>query len=155
MVIDKDVPRPRIAFVKLHETGHGSMPHQMPLRIVSVEITPQLPRGAAQQRLARRGCSPPQLHAAVLERETSAGDPLVRRERGVALDDCDAVQGDVELFSHDLRQRSLNARAEVDLAGIDRDLSIRCDGKKGIDAVGRDKSFRPAPQFDEAARRRQ
>jgi hypothetical protein len=28
VVIDKDVPRPRIPFVKLHETGHGSMPHQ-------------------------------------------------------------------------------------------------------------------------------
>ena len=28
VVIDKHVPRPRIPFVKLHEAGHGSMPHQ-------------------------------------------------------------------------------------------------------------------------------
>lgn len=28
VVIDKDIPRPRIPFVKLHEAGHGSMPHQ-------------------------------------------------------------------------------------------------------------------------------
>jgi len=31
VIIDKDVPRPRIPFVKLHETGHGSMPHQTKL----------------------------------------------------------------------------------------------------------------------------
>jgi Zn-dependent peptidase ImmA (M78 family) len=31
VVIDKDIPRPRIPFVKLHETGHGSMPHQTKL----------------------------------------------------------------------------------------------------------------------------
>lgn len=28
VVIDKNVPRPRVPFVKLHEAGHGSMPHQ-------------------------------------------------------------------------------------------------------------------------------
>jgi hypothetical protein len=28
VVIDKDVPRPRIPFVKLHEAGHGYLPHQ-------------------------------------------------------------------------------------------------------------------------------
>lgn len=28
VVIDKNVPRPRIPFVKLHEAGHGTMPHQ-------------------------------------------------------------------------------------------------------------------------------
>ena len=28
VVIDKDVPGPRIPFVKLHEAGHGTMPHQ-------------------------------------------------------------------------------------------------------------------------------
>ena len=28
MVIDKNVPKPRIPFVKLHEAGHGTMPHQ-------------------------------------------------------------------------------------------------------------------------------
>jgi Zn-dependent peptidase ImmA (M78 family) len=28
VVIDKDVPSPRIPFVKLHEAGHGTMPHQ-------------------------------------------------------------------------------------------------------------------------------
>jgi Zn-dependent peptidase ImmA (M78 family) len=31
VIIDKGVPRPRIPFVKLHETGHGSMPHQTKL----------------------------------------------------------------------------------------------------------------------------
>jgi Zn-dependent peptidase ImmA (M78 family) len=28
VIIDKNTPRPRIPFVKLHEAGHGSMPHQ-------------------------------------------------------------------------------------------------------------------------------
>jgi Zn-dependent peptidase ImmA (M78 family) len=28
VVIDKDIPIPRIPFVKLHEAGHGTMPHQ-------------------------------------------------------------------------------------------------------------------------------
>jgi len=28
VVIDKDTPAPRIPFVKLHEAGHGTMPHQ-------------------------------------------------------------------------------------------------------------------------------
>lgn len=28
VVLDKDVPGPRIPFVKLHEAGHGTMPHQ-------------------------------------------------------------------------------------------------------------------------------
>lgn len=28
VVIDKDIPLPRIPFVKLHEAGHGTMPHQ-------------------------------------------------------------------------------------------------------------------------------
>jgi hypothetical protein len=31
VILDKDTPRPRIPFVKLHETGHGSMPHQTKL----------------------------------------------------------------------------------------------------------------------------
>jgi hypothetical protein len=28
VLIDKELPRPRIPFVKLHEAGHGSLPHQ-------------------------------------------------------------------------------------------------------------------------------
>lgn len=28
VVIDRDAPKPRIPFIKLHEAGHGSMPHQ-------------------------------------------------------------------------------------------------------------------------------
>jgi hypothetical protein len=31
VVIDKDVPRPRVPFIKLHEAGHGTMPHQSKL----------------------------------------------------------------------------------------------------------------------------
>jgi IrrE N-terminal-like domain len=28
VVIDKDAPKPRVPFIKLHETGHGTLPHQ-------------------------------------------------------------------------------------------------------------------------------
>ena len=45
------------------------------------------------------------LHAAVLDRQAAAGRALVGRERGVALDDCDAVERHVELLGDDLRQR--------------------------------------------------
>ena len=31
VVIDKDAPKPRIPFIKLHEAGHGTMPHQTEL----------------------------------------------------------------------------------------------------------------------------
>jgi Zn-dependent peptidase ImmA (M78 family) len=31
IVIDKDAPRPRVPFIKLHEAGHGTMPHQSKL----------------------------------------------------------------------------------------------------------------------------
>jgi Zn-dependent peptidase ImmA (M78 family) len=31
VVIDKNAPKPRIPFIKLHEAGHGSMPHQSKL----------------------------------------------------------------------------------------------------------------------------
>ena len=28
VVIDKNAPKPRVPFIKLHEAGHGTMPHQ-------------------------------------------------------------------------------------------------------------------------------
>jgi Zn-dependent peptidase ImmA (M78 family) len=31
VVIDKDAPKPRVPFIKLHEAGHGTMPHQSKL----------------------------------------------------------------------------------------------------------------------------
>jgi hypothetical protein len=31
VVIDKNAPKPRVPFIKLHEAGHGSMPHQSKL----------------------------------------------------------------------------------------------------------------------------
>lgn len=27
VVIDRNTPKPRVPFIKLHETGHGTMPH--------------------------------------------------------------------------------------------------------------------------------
>lgn len=31
VLIDRDAPKPRVAFIKLHEAGHGTMPHQSKL----------------------------------------------------------------------------------------------------------------------------
>jgi hypothetical protein len=30
VVIDKNAPKPRVPFIKLHEAGHGTLPHQTP-----------------------------------------------------------------------------------------------------------------------------
>jgi hypothetical protein len=56
-----------------------------------------------------------------------------RRERRVALDDLDAAERNIEFLGHDLRERSLHAGAEIDLAGVDRHRTRRIDGEEGVD----------------------
>ena len=52
----------------------------------------ELVRGPLQERLARRGRSPPDLHAAVLYRQAGVGRSLVGRQLGIALDHCYAIE---------------------------------------------------------------
>jgi hypothetical protein len=50
------------------------------------------------------------LHAAILNRQAAVGRPLVRRQRGVALNDIDVCHRDVEFVGNDLRQAGADAK---------------------------------------------
>ncbi len=86
-------------------------------------------------------CGVAQLHAADLHREAAPRLPLIRRERGVSLDQLDRAERDVELVGDDLRQRGCDAGAEIDLTGIDRHQAPGIDGEKRID-LGERQRFR-------------
>src|SRR6202022_3309343 len=47
--------------------------------------------------------------------------------------------GQVELLGRDLGQRGSHPGSEIDLAGIDGDVSIGADGKKSVDFLDRDR----------------
>src|SRR5882762_2608171 len=71
--------------------------------------------------------------AAVLDRLAAGGLAFVRSERGVAVDDIDALQIDVELVGGDLRERRADALPQLDLAGEDRDRAVGVDAQPGIE----------------------
>ena len=83
-----------------------------------------------------------QLHAADLDGEAAPGRALVGRERSVALDELDHGQRHVELLGDHLQQRSRDAGAEVDLAGIDRHHALGIDREEGVDLGGCDRLAR-------------
>ncbi len=95
----------------------------------------ELLRRALDQRMAggRRGTA--QLAAALRNRQVGAGDPLVRRGRGVAHHHLDALERDVELVGRHLRHRGLGTGAEVDLAGVDGDSAVSPDADERVDRV--------------------
>ena len=82
-------------------------------------------RGPLQERLARRGRSPPDLHATVLYRQAGVGRSLVGCQLGIALDHCYAIECHAQFFGGDLGDRRDGAGAELHLSRIDRDLARR------------------------------
>ena len=77
-------------------------------------------RGQGQERLARLGGGLADRRSAELDRLAADRRPLVGRERGVPLDDRHARDRHVQLLGDDLRQRGLDARAELDLSRGER-----------------------------------
>jgi hypothetical protein len=69
-----------------------------------------------------------------------AGDrrALVRRLVGIAEDDVHLVHRDIELLRDDLSKGGAYARAQIDMAAIDRDHTISTDGEKGVDRIVRE-----------------
>src|SRR5262249_23606270 len=73
-------------------------------------------RDSRQQGLAGSGCCLADLHSAVLDRKAAPGNALVRRHSGVSLDHGDVIECYRQLLSGDLRDGSLQPRAQIDLA---------------------------------------
>src|SRR5207237_1893309 len=69
----------------------------------------QLRRGRGQQNFTGLRAREAQRGAALLDGETAGRLALVRRAAGVAVDDGDALEIDVELVGGDLRQRGADA----------------------------------------------
>jgi hypothetical protein len=78
-------------------------------------------RRPTQQRLVGGRRRLAQLDAAVLQRLAARGHALADAEAGVALDVVDVGDAEAQLFDHDLRQRGLDASAELHLARVDGD----------------------------------
>src|SRR5262249_24090948 len=80
---------------------------------------------------SRRGLA--DLDAADLDREAAPGRTLFWRRRRVTLNHRAAPEGYGEFLGGDLRQRCLDAGAEIDLAGKERHSSLGVDHEIGID----------------------
>jgi hypothetical protein len=96
---------------------------------------PRLLHRHLDQGLARGGRGLTELHPRDLNGEAAPGRALIRRERGVALDQLDLVEAHVELLGHHLRDRDADARADVHLARVRGDGAILVDGEEAIDLV--------------------
>ena len=92
-------------------------------------------RGTREHRLARGGGSLPQLHAAAHHAGAAGGRALVRRERGVALDQLDAIDTEIELLGDHLPHRDAVPGAQIDLAGVDGHAAVALEREKGVDRV--------------------
>ena len=62
---------------------------------------------------------------------------LIRRERGVALNQRHAIERDAEFFGDQLRLRGVQAVAQFALAGVRRYLAVGSDGDPGIELIAR------------------
>jgi hypothetical protein len=90
-------------------------------------------RREREQGLARGRRRLPNLHAAAHDAGRAGGGPLVRRQRGIALDQLDLVEGDAEFFRRHLRNRRAQAGAEIDFAAVKRDRAIGIDAEESVD----------------------
>ncbi len=70
--------------------------------------------------------------AAVLHRVAAGGDPLVGGAPGVGGDQGEAARIEFQLVRRQLDQRSLDALAELDLAGEDGGAALRVDGDPAV-----------------------
>ena len=66
---------------------------------------------------------------------------LVQAGGGVAHDDVDLVEAEIEFFGHDLRDRDFQPLPEVDLAEIRRRAAVGMDRNPGIQLLGRESRF--------------
>ena len=93
----------------------------------------ELRRGSRDEDIARFGAREAQRGAALLHGKAAGGLPFVRRTRGVAADDLDALKIHVELVGRDLRQRGADPLPELDLSGEDRHRAVRIDPEPGVE----------------------
>src|SRR5947208_12677032 len=95
----------------------------------SARRDPELRGCSAEQDVARLGAGESQRGAATLDRLAARGLAFVGGERGVAVNDLEALQIDVELVGGDLRERSADALPQLDLAREDGNRAVRVDAQ--------------------------
>ena len=98
-----------------------------------IRAHPEPRRGELDQHAAHLGRRHAQRRAGVLHRLRARGHALVRRAPGVARDNRDARERQVELFRRDLPQRREDALAELHLAGEHRRAAVGIDPDPGIE----------------------
>ena len=76
------------------------------------------------------------MHAALLDAVGAGRAALIGRQRGVALDQLDAVDRQAEFFSHDLAQGDAQSLTKIDLAAEQGDGAVRVHVEEGIDLLG-------------------
>ncbi len=86
-------------------------------------------RAKLDQRLARGRGGLADLHAAALDAVRAGGAALVGGERGVALDQLDALDRDAKLLGEDLAHGDAQPGAEIDLAAEQRDGAVAVDAR--------------------------
>ena len=92
----------------------------------------ELLRGEIDQHRAHLGAGQAQRRAAVLDRLTAGGLPLVGRQRGVGRKDLHPRRREIELLGGDLPERGQDALPELDLAGVDRGVAVAADPDPGL-----------------------
>ena len=118
--------------------GVGVRPDHPVLHREIADRHAELRRRHLRQGLPRRGRCLADLHTADLDREAAPRRPLIRRERGVALDERDLIKRDLELLGGDLPEGGAEAGPEIHLSGEDRHRPILGDGEERVDLVQRD-----------------
>jgi superfamily I DNA/RNA helicase len=108
-----------------------------------------------EESFARRRGRLPQLDAAAHDASAARGRPLVRRQRGIALDQLDAVDAELELLADHLPHRDAVAGAEVDLARMDDDRAVGANGEERVDRVERQRARSDGLRLRARERRRE
>ena len=70
-------------------------------------------------------------------RLAAGSDALIRRHRGVAVDQLDAVERHAKFLGHQLHLRRGDALAQFFLAGVGRHASVGADGDPRIELIVR------------------
>ena len=112
--------------------AHHAVPH--PQRI---DGNAEMLRRQIEQHAPRLGAGVAQGDAAALDAGAAGGAALVHRARGVAHDDGDAFDCDVEFLGDDLTDGDIDALAGVHLAEEGGDAAVLLDGEPGIQLVRR------------------
>src|SRR2546425_9482912 len=99
-------------------------------------------RRQVHQRLACRRRGLADLDATDLDGEAAPRRALVRGQRGVAFDEIDPIDRDIELFRRHLTQRHPDPRPEVDFAREDAHAAVTRDRDERVDLVRDRKSTR-------------